>query len=261
MLLKKFARMQVENFPGSDPVAALRLLVTRPHDDAEAFGSLLRARGHEPVIAPLLELRRTGSDAINTTGIAALLATSANGIRFFAARSPERTLRVYSVGPQTAQMARAIGFTDVVSADGDWEALARTVIKSADPGKIRLLHVAGVEAAGRLAEELRSSGFQVDTLILYEAVPVESLPHEAETSLRDDMLDGVLLFSPRTARTFAALVGKAALLSHCERITAFCISAATAARLATVRFARVEIATRPNQGAMLDLVARRGSGK
>ena len=34
----------------------MRLLVTRPRDDAEAFAKILRMRGHVPIIAPVMEV-------------------------------------------------------------------------------------------------------------------------------------------------------------------------------------------------------------
>jgi uroporphyrinogen-III synthase len=94
----------------------------------------------------------------------------------------------------------------------------------------------------------------VDTVVLYEAVPVELLPAEAERGLRSNTLDGVLFFSPRTARTFATLVANADLTSHCEQLTAWCISAATAAAVSSLPFARTVVAAAPNQGAVLDLL-------
>ena len=34
----------------------MRLLVTRPREDGEAFAKLLAARGHEAVVAPVMEV-------------------------------------------------------------------------------------------------------------------------------------------------------------------------------------------------------------
>jgi uroporphyrinogen-III synthase len=183
-----------------------------------------------------------------------VLATSANGIRGFAARSVERDLRVYAVGPQTAAEARAFGFHDVISAGGDSAALAAMVMRMANPGKGRLLHAAGAETAGRLREVLESGGFDVQTLVLYEAVAVDSLSAQAEDLLRQNLLDGVLLFSPRSGAIFSTLVSRPELAASCENITAFCISPATAAAVSAVKFARVAVAAAPDQAAMLDMI-------
>ena len=234
----------------------MRLLVTRPQDDAENFASLLRARGHEAVVAPLMEVHFFPGPPIDLTGVQALLATSANGVRAVAARTARRDLMLYAVGPQTAEAARQAGFPMVNSAEGDSAALVERVARDADPKRGILLHAAGTETAGRVRHALLAHGFQVETAILYEARPAEVLPPIAADNLRSDGLDGVLLFSPRSAKTLAALVGAAGLSAHCNRLVAFCISAATAEGLSGLSFSRVAIAGALNQEAILALIPR-----
>jgi len=60
----------------------------------------------------------------------------------------------------------------------------------------------------------------------------------------------VMLFSPRTARLFAALAEGLPT----EGLTAFCISPVTAEALSSMSFGRVMVAERPNQQAMLALL-------
>jgi uroporphyrinogen-III synthase len=232
----------------------MRLLVTRPRDDAESFAQILRARGHEAVVAPLMEVRFAAGPPLPLDGVQALIATSANGVRAAAVRTLRRDLTVYAVGPQTCEAARQAGFTAVVSADGDSTTLVETVAGNADPAKGMLLHAAGAETAGRVRQALQARGFRVETIILYEALPVAALPANAAEDLRSKTLDGVLLFSPRSAKTFASLVGTAGLATECARLIAFCISAATAEALSPLTFARVAIAGTPNQDAILDLI-------
>src|SRR3954471_3946968 len=97
----------------------MRLLVTRPRDDAEAFAALLRARGHEAVVAPVMEVHFIPGPLLPCEGVQAVLATSANGMRALAARTERRDLSVYAVGPQTAEAARVAGFARIIDCDGD----------------------------------------------------------------------------------------------------------------------------------------------
>jgi uroporphyrinogen-III synthase len=187
-------------------------------------------------------------------GVQGVLATSANGVRALSFRTARRDLTIYAVGPQTAEAARQSGFTVVISADGDAAALVETVAREADPAKGPLLHAAGAETAGRLRQALQARGFRVESAVLYEALPVTRLPAEAQDALRNNILDGVLIFSPRSAKTFATLTGAAGLSAQCAALIAFCISAATAEALAPLTFARVVIAGTPNQDAILDLI-------
>jgi uroporphyrinogen-III synthase len=233
----------------------MRLLVTRPREDAETIGALINARGHHALIAPLMEVRILDGEPLVLESVQAILATSANGVRAVAARSARRDIPVYAVGPQTAETAHAVGFATVHSADGDAAALASLAAARLDPAAGILFHAAGQETAGRLRQSLAGRGFTVETVVLYEAAPVTQLPEAASKALAQEELDGVLLFSPRSARIFVSLVVAAGLAERCTRLEAYCISAATAAALGATSFARVAVAGAPNQEAMLALIS------
>ena len=232
----------------------MRILVTRPLEDGREIAARLAERGHQALLAPLLEPRFQDGPLLEEQGsvledVQALLATSANGIRAFVRRSARRDLPVFAVGPQTAKEAREAGFGDVRSADGDAGALADATKRWASPEGI-LLHVCAQDAPGALAESLMASGFSVRRCALYTIEPATQLQPDAEIALRQGTLDAAMFFSPRTARIFGALTD--ALPT--ERLTAFCISHATAQALAPSRFAKIAVAARPNQDAMLALV-------
>jgi uroporphyrinogen-III synthase len=161
---------------------------------------------------------------------------------------------VYAVGPQTAEAARGAGFKSVHSAEGDSAMLVEFVAARVDPAKGPLLHAAGAETAGRLRQALQAKGFTVETIVLYDALPVAALPENALQALQKGTLGGVLLFSPRSAKTFATLTTEAKLAPACERLDAYCISAATAAALTPLTFARVAVAGGPNQDSMIALI-------
>lgn len=236
----------------------MRLLVTRPIADSERLAAKLRALGHDPIVAPVMTVHLFAGPPPDLAGVQAILATSANGIRALAIRTTMRNVPIFAVGPQTAETARDAGFAEIVSADGDAAALAETVAARLDPVNGKLFHAAGAETAGRLRQRLEARGFTFVSEILYEAPPVDALPPEAADALRTDTLDGVLLFSPRSARTFATLVTEAGLAAHCGRLDAYCISAAAAEALAPVAFARVAVAGAPNETAMLGLIPAPG---
>ena len=232
----------------------MHVLVTRPLEDGREIAARLAERGHQALLAPLLEPRFQDGPLLEEQGhaldnVQALLATSANGIRAFIRRSARRDLPVFAVGPQTAKEAREAGFGDVRSADGDAKALAEATRRWASPEGI-LLHVCAQDAPGTLAESLTASGFPVRRCALYAIEPATQLPPDTQTALRQGTLDAAMFFSPRTALIFGAL-------SHglpTESLTAFCISPATAQVLAPARFARIAVAMQPNQDAMLALV-------
>lgn len=225
----------------------MRILVTRPSGDGEATAELLRARGHEVLLAPLMAIRFHDGGEIALGGVQAILATSANGVRTLARRTKRRDVPLFAVGRQTAQEARTHGFVAVLSADGDGADLAKAAIGWAKPQDGALLHVAGSNTKGDLAAALTASGFDVRTAALYDAVAADALPDEAVQAIRSGALDAVLLFSPRGARVFAALAAGL----DCSAVTAVCISEAAAKALDGLALRAVLVADRPDQDALL----------
>ena len=233
----------------------MRILLTRPREESEALAAALRTLGHDALIAPLMDVTIAEGPSLNLEPCQGVLATSANGVRALAQRTSRRDLTVYAVGPQTAEAARRAGFTVVRASDGDALALAEAVASWAMPDTGALLHAAGAETTGRLRQWLQAKGFAVTTEILYQAKRVEKLPQNAADALANDALDGVMLFSPRSARIFAELVTADGLASHCTKLACFCISAATATEAGSLPFASVKVAGAPNQDAILALIS------
>ena len=232
----------------------MRVLVTRPREDAERTAELLRARGHEPVLSPLMEIRFVDGSEIPLEGIQAILATSANGVRGMARRTARRDVPVFAVGAQTAAAAKAEGFSNAKSADGNSRALAAAVLDWMKPDGGALLHAAGADHGTELTRLLAGNGFKLKTEILYEAAEIAALSDESADRLRAGALDAVLIYSPRSAQLFKQHVQQAQLAESLASMIAICISQAAADALRPVRFSDVRVAAQPNQDCMLDLL-------
>ena len=232
----------------------MRVLVTRPIDEAAVTAAQLAARGHQTVIAPLLEIRFLEGTAIALDGVQAILATSSNGVHAFSKRSVRRDLPFLAVGAQTASAAISLGFSNVKSANGDARALAQAVPGWATPQGGALLHASGSQNPGPLASNLIALGYEVRTAVLYRAVPVLQLPKAANNALRAGMLDAVLLFSPRTANAFVACATGGGLQEYCRPLLAYCISEAAAAPLASLELRGIRWPAHPDQPSLLALL-------
>ncbi len=236
----------------------MRALITRPEEDAAPLAEALAAKQVEVTVEPLLAIRVLDEPAVDLDGVQALLFTSANGVRAFAARSERRDIGVLTVGEASAEAARAAGFTHVESAGGDVGDLVRLVKARLDPAGGPVFHAAGSVVAGDLAGQLSEAGYSLRRVMLYEARPAESLSPETLTILAGHGFDLVLFFSPRTATTFVELLGKAddprAALAGCAAADALCLSPAVAAAAQAIEWKSVRYAENPDLPSMLRLV-------
>lgn len=226
-----------------------KIWITRAQPGADLTAARVAALGHEPVVAPLLEVKALDPQPVDLAGVAALAFTSANGVRAFAGLSPVRDLRVFAVGAATARAAREAGFRQVLSADGDVAALAEGI--GARKGELRgaVLHPGAAEPAGDLAGALAALGVELRQLSLYDTTPVD-LPPDQLASLCG--LDIVLLHSPKAAQVLARL-----LKTHpAPGLRALGLSKAVLRPLARTPLTAKVSAPFPLEAAMLNLIDR-----
>jgi uroporphyrinogen-III synthase len=233
----------------------VRLLITRPQPDAERTAAALRARGHVPIVAPLFNIETVGQADPAAGPWAALLLTSANGLRGLggmAQHSVAGAVPIFAVGDRTAQAARDAGFATVHSAAGAAGDLAALVAAQLTP-PARLLYLAGEDRAGDLDDALRTQGFAVDLIVAYRAVAVETLPAAAAAALGGGV-DGVLHFSRRSAAAYLNAARRSGLLVKALTPIHYCLSARMAEPLRDAGTVTLRIAAEPSEPALLALI-------
>lgn len=239
----------------------MRLVVTRPEEDAGPLADRLRSLGHDVVAEPMLSIVTEQHAEPGPGPWRAILATSANGIRALAGR-PETaallTVPVLTVGEASADAARGVGFVSVTGAGGDLASLAGLVRSVIAPGDGRLLYVTGRTVSGDLAGMLGAEGYDVVRLVLYDAVAAESLSESTAQALVAGTIDGVLLFSKRTAQIWAETTMAGGLGSCLGRVTHYCLSSAIAEAITGTIDPPppIAIARRPETEALLVLLER-----
>jgi len=169
----------------------MKVIVTRPREQARLLVERLEAAGAEVVECPLIEIERTSDDPIDAAGYDWVIVTSSNGADEVARRG--RNLpRVAAVGPGTADALRAHGIEPsfeprVSSQDGLLAEFPRPAG--------RILFAAAEGARRRPIDELGA-----DFVPLYRARLLRPEPPAG---------DLVVLASGSAARAYAAVGGTA----------------------------------------------------
>ena len=89
--------------------------------------------------------------------------------------------------------------------------------------------------------------------MLYEAETAERLPVVACEGLRNGDFDGVLIYSPRTGRTFKRLAVAEGLGNGLASVRAYCLSKNVAEAVSGLAWASILTDDRPEQVALLTL--------
>ncbi len=235
------------------------LIVTRPRADADKLKSRLQANGHTVTVVPLLTIQIDGKITLPDTAWQAIAVTSANALT--ALRSigiPDRlkSVPVFAVGPASAKLAAESGFADVRQATGDMIALQDLMKQELKPDAAPILYLTGKVRSGDLAQDLRSAGFSVERIELYEAVAATQLPARARQTINSGTADGVLLYSARTADIWLELVKPSDLQAAAAKLTHFCLSQAVAEKIRSGLGGKVSIVIsgKPDDDSMLDVI-------
>ncbi len=199
-------------------VAGKRVLVTRPADAAAGWIEELRRLGAEPIARPCVEtetLTANGAAARLRDALRAcdwLVLTSARAVDALAeiaGDAPGTEAAVATVGPATADRARAAGLDVRLVAEGgsvaDLAARLAGVLAgaaSATGGALPRVLFAGAEDATPGLEILEAKGLaRLDRIAVYRTIAAPALPAHEREALDVDV---VLLASPSAVRGFVA---------------------------------------------------------
>ena len=198
----------------------MKIIITRPVEDALPLASKLRALGHEVVIAPVLEIVAREEVVFPQRDYQAICLTSANGVRALKDIEALKQFSVLAVGPQSMQMALGFGFEKVQAVGGDVVGLAAYVAENLKPAAGPILYISGSTTSGDLEGKLRSSDFDVDRIITYDARPANL------NGFTDDIQSShaVLLYSPRSANLWALAIKNLQLQNTATTLNHICLS-------------------------------------
>jgi uroporphyrinogen-III synthase len=195
---------------GPSALVGRRIVVTRSVDQAAPLAEMLRARGAEPIVLPLVEVIDVaeGVESLRTLDPAAfdwLVVTSPNAAEAYCSLHDVAPPAVAAVGTTTRAALSARGIdVAVVPPQQRAASLLATLTAAADAATA--LVVQSADAAPDLVDGLRAAGWTVTAVGTHRAVPVR--PSDDELARAQDA-DAVLFASGSAARAWALVYGEA----------------------------------------------------
>lgn len=241
------------------------LLVLRPEPQASDMVAALSARGVTALAEPMLAIEPLDDPAGRVRAAdpeaEAIILTSRQTVAILKAAGDLGTLLnlpVIAVGGGTAHDARAAGFVDVRSADGNADDLVDLVARA---GFHRLVHAGGRDKAGDIAGRLAALGVTVIEAELYRAEQRDQLAPEVAAAFAEGRIDGLIVASRRSSQAFVNLVESMDLTARLAPLKVAALSEAAAAPFAG-RVADILVAASPTGPALIEasvaLAARLG---
>ncbi len=241
----------------------MAVLVTRPQPDNDMTAAALRARGFDVLQAPMLRFEPVAFSVDADAHYGAVIVTSANALRAIANQPVAMSLYplpLYAVGERTAEAARAAGFKNVISANGNASALRDLIGARGEAQALKttqaLLYLAGADLAHDLAGELGARGFNVVTHTTYRMAPAPDLPSDVGAALAHHDIEAVLHYSRRSARAFFAGARAGGFEISALAILHCCLSESIAAVALDAGATQVPVAASPDENALFALLDR-----
>ena len=223
------------------PLFGVRIGITRP--DQQANPALIRCHelGAQPILMPVIEIRPPQDWSQVDAAIERLhnydwlVFTSANGVRSLISRIWERGLdsrllggvKIAVIGSATAEALAEFRLrADLIPDSFRAEALADKLRPLVD-GK-QVLWARANRGREVLTRELTAAGANLDEVVVYQNLDVETLPPEVPRLLEAGEIDWIGLSSPSIARGFAALLTPAAREQLGRKLRLAAISPVTA---------------------------------
>jgi uroporphyrinogen-III synthase len=227
----------------------MRVALMRRAADAERSAALLRARGFEPVFAPVIEIVATGAEPPDEK-FDAVIATSANAFAFLSneARVGLRKLKLFVAGERTAAAAAAAGLGSAEEIAADARALADSLAARTQPW--RFLYLAARDRKSDIESVLCAVGHRVVTIEVYVA---EARPSWSASEAQAFASCGAALhYSRRSAELTIALAEGAGLADHLRATLHGCISKDAAEPLRSIGAKRIVVAAGAQEPLLID---------
>lgn len=241
----------------------MRVVVTRPQASGQKTATLLRERGHEPVLLPLTQ----PIHHIETAALAlakqpqALAVTSAEAVRVLMAGNLGVSTLIqtplFAVGSASARAAREAGFQNIIAGESDGQALADLIASSRENTSApwsRLLYLAGTPRDEGFEKRLSALDIPFETVEAYEMTPVSWGSAQLDILFADATADAVLFYSSEAVRLFfKLLVGQPVFkqLDHCKFI---CISGKVLSEIPVAFRSNALASAVPSESEMFDLL-------
>lgn len=217
----------------------MKLLIIRPQPGADATAQRFRAAGHDPLVAPLFEIRPVEPLIQTLRGYDSILLTSGNAVRaaiYLLQNAGDMPL--YAVGSATARAMEHSGLRPFKTGASGVDALVQV---AAQDGHKRILWLAGEDHSPVSVP----SGVQLDVQTVYQSVALP-IPHDFGQMVKAS--DMVILHSSRAAQHFAEYLDSVSIARSEVALATFSDGIAGHAGGG---WAACVVATTPNDAALL----------
>ena len=184
----------------------MHILLTRPFEDCSEMILKFQSLGNKVSHLPLLRIDKVNYDETALLDLKGIIFTSANAVKFLDVKKINKKFLCFCVGNATEKKARAVGFQNVISAEGNVENLKELILQNFDRKDGKMIYVSGETISVDLDQQLLKEGYNIKRIINYRTVHNENFNNKFVKELKLNMPDIVYVYSQNSALNFIKFI-------------------------------------------------------
>ena len=229
----------------------MHILFTRPEIDSIYSVKKFIQLGHRVSVFPILNIVKKKIIDINFTNYNSVVFTSSNAALCLD-QNIQSNVRCFCVGEATAEQAKQKGFNNIITAGGNYLQLKETILNMADKNDGKFLYIRGEDIAHNLEEDLKASGYRIDSIINYTTSLNPDFDQKTLTILKDQSIDLIFVYSNRSAAHLSQLIFNNGLESKCSSVQLRSLSENVFFPLKKIKWKNVKMFSAGNEQFSLD---------
>lgn len=235
-------------------MSAGTVVIARAADENDELSEAILAAGFQPLSEAVMSIEYLEVACPELHPDTPLVFTSANGVKAFSCLSDLRSNPVYTVGRNTADEARRVGFTSIETAAGTVDDLVDILLKVCVERAVEPLYVRGEYISKDLKSALATKQVSCRELTAYRSVPAQNLSMQLLKTLDARDVVAVLFFSAKGGRVFCDLIEQYDRAARMRTTKALCISEAVLQSVSVLPFGEGFVADTPDRYGMIKLL-------
>lgn len=236
----------------------MKVLLTRPSEDAISTSNYLKKLSIESCVAPLLKIKKVRHKKIDGEKYDFFLFTSKNGVRNFNLKNKilSDTKIIFAVGYETKEALVNLGYKNLVNTNGNLDNLKMKIVEYIKPNST-ILHPTYLSENSRLENFFNNLDCNYSCVKCYSTEKINEEKSSFEKFMTSKNNSLITLYSSLTAHSFIDEIKKLNLVEYSKKKLFIVISEKVKKILLSFDGFNVFVADHPNEKAMIDLVLKK----
>ncbi len=185
---------------------------------------ILKDCNYKIITFPILKIEQLYSKPIQLTNAQALLTTSSNAIQLFSELSKNRTIPIYTVGSSSKNVAKKLGYKNVIDCQGDSVKMYQVILDNCSKNNGELIYIGAKNISLNLPRMLQKNGYKVKRYIIYKTKEVDVVDKKFLNLIKLEKVKWIVLLSKKGASNFNKLIVNDINFDQIKKIKFACLS-------------------------------------